>query len=529
MYFLQVSTFTLATVNKQFVFHCIVYPRKPCFPEIQTTENPHKVDLGDFQDDVYDFIFHDLTLMAFVAATIGTAIWPGIMCEQTFFKVTSQENTIIIYYCTYTGFYDLIFRGRDLTWGSKSLFFRGNPYPIYYGDELVQRERLEVDRHLSKSRKRYQEQRRTQLQNESMKSKIWRFVKAFFRCLLKTYDYPVEKDEFKYMEVDDKYFYDGDMDMAVPKFPDEPSGDVVTGKAETSAAAAKSDEKGKWRSDDMCGLLTHKVLFSASMVFASLSDEKDPKIKNEKLTMHKFDIPPGTKIFEANVMEFAASVGGQQMDRDLFSSRRKREHFKTVPSLKDEDPVPSLIMCETRKSVRVPKLGFLGSAKVIRGIRNTSLAVDRGECIALLGSKEAGTSIFLRLLSGCLVPDCGAVLLDGRNIHHPTSDRARKITLCPDTVILWEHLTLFENIACEAFNFSKQIVALNSSFSVFGGLRGVNPMTAKKVIEDLKLVPYMRKFPYQCPSKSLSGLCRNNDLLGLFHFQTTYYTQPCLL
>ena len=52
----------------------------------------------------------------------------------------------------------------------------------------------------------------------------------------------------------------------------------------------------------------------------------------------------------------------------------------------------------------------------IRALKGLTLAVEEGEIVALLGANGAGKSTTLRLISGLMAPQSGALRLSGRAI-----------------------------------------------------------------------------------------------------------------
>lgn len=77
-------------------------------------------------------------------------------------------------------------------------------------------------------------------------------------------------------------------------------------------------------------------------------------------------------------------------------------------------------------------------------LRNISLSVDRGECLALLGRNGAGKTTLLQLLAGLSRPGKGRVLVEGRDVRHPAS-RAR-LGLLGHGIGLYEELSARENL-----------------------------------------------------------------------------------
>jgi branched-chain amino acid transport system ATP-binding protein len=85
---------------------------------------------------------------------------------------------------------------------------------------------------------------------------------------------------------------------------------------------------------------------------------------------------------------------------------------------------------------------FYGQARALDGV---SLSVQAGQVHALVGANGAGKSTLLRLLSG-LVPDWrGTITLDARP-YDPRHAAARGVALVPEGRLLFDSLTVEENI-----------------------------------------------------------------------------------
>ncbi len=77
---------------------------------------------------------------------------------------------------------------------------------------------------------------------------------------------------------------------------------------------------------------------------------------------------------------------------------------------------------------------------------NVSLNVARGELLALLGPSGCGKTTLLRVLAGLETADAGSVLFDGVDVTR-TPAAARNVGLVFQHYALFEHMTVFENIA----------------------------------------------------------------------------------
>jgi|HubBroStandDraft_3_1064219.scaffolds.fasta_scaffold02617_3 iron(III) transport system ATP-binding protein len=108
-----------------------------------------------------------------------------------------------------------------------------------------------------------------------------------------------------------------------------------------------------------------------------------------------------------------------------------------------------------------------GPARVLRGL---SLAVERGEVLALLGPSGSGKTTALRLIAGFETPDAGCpgrILIEGEDVTGLPPAR-RGIGMVFQHFALFPHLTVGENVAF--------------------GLRGDRATIARRVAEVLALV-----------------------------------------
>ena len=79
-------------------------------------------------------------------------------------------------------------------------------------------------------------------------------------------------------------------------------------------------------------------------------------------------------------------------------------------------------------------------------LKDISLGIEVGQCFVLLGPSGAGKTLFLETVLGIKPPDCGRILLDGRDISHERPER-RGFSYLPQDLALFPHLTVYQNIA----------------------------------------------------------------------------------
>lgn len=76
---------------------------------------------------------------------------------------------------------------------------------------------------------------------------------------------------------------------------------------------------------------------------------------------------------------------------------------------------------------------------------NVSIAVGKGELIALLGSSGCGKTSLLRSIAGFVQPTCGTITIDGRDITHLPPE-ARGTAMMFQSYALWPHMDVSANI-----------------------------------------------------------------------------------
>jgi phospholipid/cholesterol/gamma-HCH transport system ATP-binding protein len=105
---------------------------------------------------------------------------------------------------------------------------------------------------------------------------------------------------------------------------------------------------------------------------------------------------------------------------------------------------------EAAKDASAPAIGVeglhksFGSQKVLNGI---SLAVNRGETLAVLGRSGTGKSVLLRLIIGLEKPDSGSILIHGRDIAGLNLDQLGEIRM--KMGFLFQHAALYDSLTVE--------------------------------------------------------------------------------
>jgi ATP-binding cassette subfamily F protein uup len=168
--------------------------------------------------------------------------------------------------------------------------------------------------------------------------------------------------------------------------------------------------------------------------FAAFEDWRDETWAQEDEARHKLD----RKI----MAEARWAVEG-------ISARRKRNQgrLRALQALRSEraaqvrrDGAAAMALEAGPKSgkrvIEAAKVGHAFGARTI--LRDFSLRVARGDCVAIVGPNGAGKTTLIKLLTGEATPDTGSITL-GTNLEISVFDQARA-ALDPDQT-LWESLT----------------------------------------------------------------------------------------
>ena len=78
-------------------------------------------------------------------------------------------------------------------------------------------------------------------------------------------------------------------------------------------------------------------------------------------------------------------------------------------------------------------------------LHRVSLAVERGEMVALLGSSGCGKTTLLRSIAGFVMPDSGTIRIEGRDIARLPPE-ARGTAMMFQSYALWPHMSVADNI-----------------------------------------------------------------------------------
>jgi ABC-type multidrug transport system ATPase subunit len=93
-------------------------------------------------------------------------------------------------------------------------------------------------------------------------------------------------------------------------------------------------------------------------------------------------------------------------------------------------------------------LGVSRSFGALEALRDFSLTIAPGQCVALIGANGSGKSTAVRTLAGLLEPSAGEVRVEGVDPHRePEAEQARaRLALVPDNPLLYDDITVREHL-----------------------------------------------------------------------------------
>jgi ABC-type multidrug transport system ATPase subunit len=130
-----------------------------------------------------------------------------------------------------------------------------------------------------------------------------------------------------------------------------------------------------------------------------------------------------------------------------------------------------------------------------RGVLPTTLEVEKGELIAIIGHNGAGKSTLLKMLAGWHLPDSGSVFVDGINLEDRLAV-VRKVGFVPETPNLFDSFSVDYNLKLFARLFSVPLVRVN------------------EIMVQFDLLPF-RKNRVQVLSKGLRQRVRDTEITNI--------------
>lgn len=95
----------------------------------------------------------------------------------------------------------------------------------------------------------------------------------------------------------------------------------------------------------------------------------------------------------------------------------------------------------------------------IKALKNTSIEVNEGEIVVLIGANGAGKTTLLKAILGIQKAQSGNIFFLGNDITHKTTDKivSSGICLVPEGHIIFSSMTVFENLQLGAYHNSQDM------------------------------------------------------------------------
>ncbi len=90
-------------------------------------------------------------------------------------------------------------------------------------------------------------------------------------------------------------------------------------------------------------------------------------------------------------------------------------------------------------------------------VDNISFSVERGEVFGLLGPNGAGKTTTIKILCGLIKADSGEIKIDGNSLTADYNSIKSMIGLCPQEIVIWEHLTCIEQLKFIIMAYGKSL------------------------------------------------------------------------
>lgn len=125
--------------------------------------------------------------------------------------------------------------------------------------------------------------------------------------------------------------------------------------------------------------------------------------------------------------------------RDIYGNRIYYEEINAVFQDISREPI---LLCAEHLDFRYPGTDT--------GLHDFSFRESGGRMVGILGLSGAGKSTLLSILTGQLFPDRGRVSINGLDLHRDAARLEGVIGYVPQDDLLFEHLSVFDNLAFNA-------------------------------------------------------------------------------
>ncbi|XP_015785350.1 ATP-binding cassette sub-family A member 1 [Tetranychus urticae] len=143
---------------------------------------------------------------------------------------------------------------------------------------------------------------------------------------------------------------------------------------------------------------------------------------------------PISSFFNKSIVDIEMNGTSTTHDSNELNANTSMIYESEPPLLK-----PSVKCINLYKS-----FGSIGGKKY--AVNGLNLNILKGQITVLLGHNGAGKTTTMSMITGMIKPSAGKVLVNGIDVHQHTVAARRCLALCPQTDLLFEELTVTENL-----------------------------------------------------------------------------------
>lgn len=88
------------------------------------------------------------------------------------------------------------------------------------------------------------------------------------------------------------------------------------------------------------------------------------------------------------------------------------------------------------KNIEFKNVNFIYPGSDATQLKGVSLSIRKGDSVGFIGATGSGKTTAMNILLGLIAPECGEVLVDGRNIHNHLKEWQQKIGYVPQQITL---------------------------------------------------------------------------------------------